>query len=55
MSQISEMLSRSSCSQCGAKVFMNDEGRIACQNCNLPTEECRCNAEEPVPDPSLPV
>lgn len=55
MSQIGDLLSRSSCSQCGAKVFMTDEGRIACQECKLPTEECRCDESEPVPDPSLPV
>lgn len=55
MSQLRDMLERSSCSQCGAKVFMNDEGRVACQDCTLPTEECRCNEAEPVPDPSLPI
>ncbi|MFN2607621.1 MAG: hypothetical protein ABR511_06940 [Acidimicrobiales bacterium] len=54
MSQIADMLARSSCSQCGAKVFMSEEGRVACQTCSAPTEECRCNEQEPAPDTRLP-
>ena len=52
MSRFEEMLASSSCSQCGAGVFMNDEGRVACKGCNLPTEECECAGEKP--DMSLP-
>jgi uncharacterized Zn finger protein (UPF0148 family) len=48
------MLSRSSCSQCGAKVFLNDEGRVACDTCKAPTEECTCEGASK-PDPSLPI
>ncbi|MGI9022614.1 MAG: hypothetical protein ACR2HV_05185 [Acidimicrobiales bacterium] len=54
MSQISDLLARSSCSQCGAKVYMTDEGRIACETCKAPTEECLCEGATK-PDPSLPV
>ncbi len=54
MSQLGDLLSRSSCSQCGAKVFMTDEGRVACQDCKVPTEECTCEGAAK-PDTSLPV
>ncbi len=54
MSQIEDLLARSSCSQCGAKVFMTDEGRVACEGCKAPTEECLCDGAVK-PDPSLPV
>ena len=54
MSQIDELLARSSCSQCGAKVYMTDEGRIACEVCKVPTEECTCEGATK-PDSSLPV
>jgi len=54
MSQIGDLLSRSSCSQCGAKVFMTDEGRVACEGCRVPTEECTCDGAAR-PDTQLPV
>jgi hypothetical protein len=53
MSQIDELLARSSCAACGGGVFMNDEGRVACTECGLPTEECPCAGKKP--DMSLPV
>ncbi|MDQ6837239.1 MAG: hypothetical protein M3137_02560 [Actinomycetota bacterium] len=54
MSQLDDMLSRSSCSQCGANVFMTGEGRVACQTCEVPTEECTCEGAAK-PDTHLPV
>ncbi|MGI9032506.1 MAG: hypothetical protein ACR2HY_02260 [Acidimicrobiales bacterium] len=54
MSQLADMLARSSCAQCGAPVFMNDEGRVACDTCKAPTEECACEGA-PKPDSRLPV
>ncbi len=54
MSQLGDLLSRSSCSQCGAKVFMTDEGRVACDTCRAPTEECTCKGAAR-PDTHLPV
>ncbi len=54
MSQLDDMLSRSSCSQCGASVFMTDEGRVACRGCDVPTEECNCEGAAK-PDTHLPV
>jgi hypothetical protein len=54
MSRLEELLAAGSCAQCGAGVHMNDEGRIACNDCNLVTEECEC-AGEAKPDMSLPL
>jgi hypothetical protein len=52
MSRIEELLASSRCAQCGASVHMNEAGRVACDDCNLPTEECECAGEKP--DMSLP-
>jgi hypothetical protein len=54
MSQLDEILARSRCAACGGAVFMNDEGRVACKDCQLPTEECTCSGGEK-PDMNLPV
>ncbi len=54
MSKLDEILARSSCAVCGAAVYQNDAGRIACKDCNLPTEECECG-EGKKPDMSLPI
>lgn len=54
MSKLDEILARSSCAACGAGVYQNDAGRIACNDCKLPTEECECGGEQK-PDMSLPI
>ena len=54
MSKLDEILARSSCAACGAGVYRNDAGRIACNTCNLPTEECECGQADK-PDMSLPI
>ncbi len=53
MSRLDQLLESSSCSQCGAGVYRNDEGRVACKGCDAPTEECTCTGGEK-PDMSLP-
>lgn len=53
MSRLEELVASGSCAQCGAKVHLNEAGRIACGDCNLPTEECEC-AGAPKPDTRLP-
>jgi uncharacterized membrane protein len=47
MSKIDEILANSTCALCGDSVHMNDEGRIACDGCNVATEECTCAGERP--------
>ena len=54
MSKLDEILARSSCAACGAGVYRNDAGRVACNTCNLPTEECECGEAEK-PDMNLPI
>lgn len=53
MSRLEDLLASSSCSQCGAGVFLNEAGRVACKECNLPTEECECSGSKP--DMQLPI
>ncbi len=54
MSKLDEILARSSCAACGAGVYQNEAGRIACETCKLPTEECECAGGEKA-DMSLPI
>jgi uncharacterized Zn finger protein (UPF0148 family) len=54
MSKLDEILAHSTCAACGAGVYRNDEGRIACNGCNLATEECECGQADK-PDMTLPI
>ena len=46
MSRLEELLAAGSCAACGASVHMDEAGRVACNDCNLPTEECQCAGGE---------
>ena len=54
MSRLEELLTAGSCAACGARVHMNEAGRVACNDCDLPTEECECAGVEK-PDMRLPI
>ena len=54
MSRLEELLASGSCALCGASVHMNEAGRVACDDCNLVTEECECGGA-PKPDMRLPL
>ena len=54
MSRLEELLASGSCAECGAGVHMNEAGRVACNDCNLATEECECAGREK-PDMGLPI
>lgn len=41
-------LSAASCAICGAGVHIDDhEGRVACDSCGMPTDNCQCTGEGP--------
>jgi ribosomal protein S27AE len=43
MTRITELLSQSTCALCGKGVHIdNHEGRVACDGCNMATDNCDC-------------
>ncbi|MGI9032778.1 MAG: hypothetical protein ACR2HY_03655 [Acidimicrobiales bacterium] len=43
MTKITELLGQSSCALCGKGVHIdNHEGRVACDGCNMATDNCTC-------------
>ncbi|MBA3267293.1 MAG: hypothetical protein H0T70_03410 [Acidimicrobiia bacterium] len=47
MTTLSELLSRSVCALCGKGVHIdNHEGRVACDGCNMATDNCTCISKD---------
>ena len=43
MTKITEIVSRATCALCGKGVHIdNHEGRVACNGCNMATDNCTC-------------
>jgi hypothetical protein len=44
VSRMDEILTQASCAMCGKGVHIDDghEGRVACDGCNLATDNCTC-------------
>ena len=43
MTKINEIVSRGTCALCGKGVHIdNHEGRVACDGCNMATDNCTC-------------
>ncbi|HWI02710.1 MAG TPA: hypothetical protein VNT52_02625 [Acidimicrobiales bacterium] len=40
MNKINEIIARSVSAVCGLSVFLNEEGRVACSGCKMPTDNC---------------
>jgi len=45
MTRIRDLLSQSTCALCGKGVHIdNHEGRVACDGCNMATDNCTCSS-----------
>ena len=43
MSNIDDMVDQGTCATCGKGLHIDDhEGRVACDGCNLPVDNCTC-------------
>jgi ribosomal protein S27AE len=43
MTKLDEIVSRGTCALCGKGVHIdNHEGRVACNGCNMATDNCTC-------------
>jgi hypothetical protein len=43
MTNLDDILRRGSCALCGRGVHLDDkEGRVACDGCDIPTDNCTC-------------
>ncbi|MDQ3896487.1 MAG: hypothetical protein M3326_04395 [Actinomycetota bacterium] len=43
MTKINEIVNRATCALCGKGVHIdNHEGRVACNGCNMATDNCTC-------------
>ena len=43
MTKIDEIVNRGTCALCGKGVHIdNHEGRVACNGCNMATDNCTC-------------
>ncbi len=43
MSKLSDIIARGQCALCGKGVHIdNHEGRVACNGCNMATDNCTC-------------
>jgi ribosomal protein S27AE len=46
MTKLSDIISRGTCALCGKGVHIdNHEGRVACNGCNMATDNCTCPPE----------
>ncbi len=46
MTNLDDILRRGSCAICGAGVHLDDkEGRVACDGCGVPTDNCTCGKD----------
>lgn len=46
MTNLDDILRRGSCALCGRTVHLDDkEGRVACDGCDIPTDNCTCTPD----------
>jgi hypothetical protein len=45
MTKIDDLVSRGVCALCGRGVHLDEEGRVACNGCQLAIDNCTCSSE----------